>query len=229
MFIFDAHLDLSLNALQWERDLRAPVPAIRAREKHLDDKPGRGCNTVSFPSMREGRVGFCVATQIARCTFGEEALQQYLLREIQNVYRSQSVTIDDKHVEIIVGQMLRKVQVEDAGDTDFRPHVIEFQRLEVIGDDLGGAKLPIWQLGIFVKIVSDFDDFCLYFVGESVDQVVIILDRTRLAAGLMGIGDRIGIHVYTTSMFLHCYLLSLKLIVCLPVPAPYTSSCHRPG
>ena len=43
---------------------------------------------------------------------GEEAVQHYLLREIQNVYRSQRVEIDDKHIEIIVAQMLRKVRVE---------------------------------------------------------------------------------------------------------------------
>ena len=43
---------------------------------------------------------------------GEEAVQQYLTREIQNVYRSQRVDIDDKHIEIIVSQMLRKVRIE---------------------------------------------------------------------------------------------------------------------
>ncbi len=48
---------------------------------------------------------------------GEEALQQYLCREIQNVYRSQRVDINDKHIEIIVAQMLRKVRVESGGDT----------------------------------------------------------------------------------------------------------------
>ena len=49
---------------------------------------------------------------------GEEAVQQYLTREIQNVYRSQRVEIDDKHIEIIVTQMLRKVKIETPGDTD---------------------------------------------------------------------------------------------------------------
>ena len=49
---------------------------------------------------------------------GEEAVQRYLLREIQNVYRSQRVEIDDKHLEIIIAQMLRKVRVESVGDTD---------------------------------------------------------------------------------------------------------------
>ena len=48
---------------------------------------------------------------------GEEAVQQYLTREIQNVYRSQRVEINDKHIEIIVSQMLRKVKVESGGDT----------------------------------------------------------------------------------------------------------------
>ncbi len=52
---------------------------------------------------------------------GEEAVQQYLVREIQNVYRSQRVTIDDKHIEIIVTQMLRKVLVESIGDTGLLP------------------------------------------------------------------------------------------------------------
>ena len=52
---------------------------------------------------------------------GEEAVQQYLVREIQNVYRSQHVGIDDKHIEIIVSQMLRKVHVESIGDTDLLP------------------------------------------------------------------------------------------------------------
>jgi DNA-directed RNA polymerase subunit beta' len=48
---------------------------------------------------------------------GEEAVQHYLTREIQNVYRSQRVSINDKHIEIIVAQMLRKVRVESGGNT----------------------------------------------------------------------------------------------------------------
>jgi DNA-directed RNA polymerase subunit beta' len=52
---------------------------------------------------------------------GEEALYQYLLNEVQNVYRSQGVKINDKHIEIILNQMLRKVKVEDPGDSKFLP------------------------------------------------------------------------------------------------------------
>lgn len=66
MFIIDAHLDLSMNALEWNRDLRKPVGEINAREKGLTDKPDRGKATVSLPELRKGKVGLVVATQIAR-------------------------------------------------------------------------------------------------------------------------------------------------------------------
>jgi DNA-directed RNA polymerase subunit beta' len=52
---------------------------------------------------------------------GEEALQNYLLAEVQAVYRSQNVTINDKHLEVIVSQMLRKVRVDNPGDSKFLP------------------------------------------------------------------------------------------------------------
>lgn len=48
---------------------------------------------------------------------GEEAVQEYLTKEIQDLYRSQNVSINDKHIEIIVTQMLRKVKIENGGDT----------------------------------------------------------------------------------------------------------------
>ncbi|MEY4485227.1 MAG: hypothetical protein RL693_2679 [Verrucomicrobiota bacterium] len=65
-FVFDAHLDLALNALEWNRDLTQPLQDIRQRESHLSDKPDRGHGTVCLPEMRRARVGLCVATQIAR-------------------------------------------------------------------------------------------------------------------------------------------------------------------
>jgi len=52
---------------------------------------------------------------------GEEKLQMYLLHEIQSVYRSQNVRIDDKHIELLIRQMLRKVRVDDPGDTGLLP------------------------------------------------------------------------------------------------------------
>jgi len=52
---------------------------------------------------------------------GEEALYSYLLEEVQNVYRAQGVPINDKHIEVVVAQMMRKVRVETTGDTDLLP------------------------------------------------------------------------------------------------------------
>lgn len=66
MFIIDSHLDLSMNAMEWNRDLRLPVQAIRALEKGMTDKPDRERSTVSFPELRKGNIGIVVATQIAR-------------------------------------------------------------------------------------------------------------------------------------------------------------------
>ena len=66
MFIFDAHLDLSMNAMEWNRDLTLPVHEIRKQEISMLDKPDRAKNMVSLDAMRKGNIGLCVATQIAR-------------------------------------------------------------------------------------------------------------------------------------------------------------------
>lgn len=66
MWIFDAHLDLAMNAIEWNRDLTLPLQSIRDSELHLQDKVDRGRGTVSLPEMRHGRVFMCVATLIAR-------------------------------------------------------------------------------------------------------------------------------------------------------------------
>jgi len=66
--IFDAHLDLSMNALEWNRDLRWSIEEIRTWEKDLTDKPDRGRGTVNFASLRKGNIGIMIGTQIARYT-----------------------------------------------------------------------------------------------------------------------------------------------------------------
>lgn len=66
MFTVDAHLDLSMNALEWNRDLTKPVSEINAREVGMDDKPDRAKAVVSLPELRKGNIGLVVATQIAR-------------------------------------------------------------------------------------------------------------------------------------------------------------------
>ncbi|HTD98278.1 MAG TPA: membrane dipeptidase [Mucilaginibacter sp.] len=66
MFTIDAHLDLSMNALEWNRDLRKPVSEINEREAGLTDKPDRGKGVVSLHELRKGNIGLVVATQIGR-------------------------------------------------------------------------------------------------------------------------------------------------------------------
>lgn len=66
MLIVDAHLDLAMNAVEWNRDLSRPIDEIRARERGMTDRPDRGRGTVSFDELRRGGVGVVVATQIAR-------------------------------------------------------------------------------------------------------------------------------------------------------------------
>ena len=64
---------------------------------------------------------------------GREAVQRYLIDEVQKVYRSQGVSIHDKHIEVVVAQMLRKVRIDDPGDTDLLPgELVDRQRYEDI-------------------------------------------------------------------------------------------------
>lgn len=74
MFLVDAHLDLSMNAMEWNRDLRKPVAEIRQREQGMKDKPDRGNSTVCFPELRKGNIAMVVATQIARYVSPENPL-----------------------------------------------------------------------------------------------------------------------------------------------------------
>ncbi|MDN3204983.1 dipeptidase [Algoriphagus sediminis] len=74
MFTIDAHLDLSMNALEWNRDLTKPIEEINAREQGLSDKPDRGNALVSLPELRKGNIGLVVATQIARFVSPESSL-----------------------------------------------------------------------------------------------------------------------------------------------------------
>jgi len=67
MLIIDAHLDLSMNAIQWNRDLLLSTYSIRTLEQRTPGK-GRAQGTVAFPEMRRGRIGLSVATLIARST-----------------------------------------------------------------------------------------------------------------------------------------------------------------
>lgn len=74
MILIDAHLDLSMNALEWNRDLRQELACINLREQGLRDKPDRGNATVSLPELRKANVALVVATQIARYVAPDSSL-----------------------------------------------------------------------------------------------------------------------------------------------------------
>ncbi len=85
------------------------------RDRHLNVHTGD--MTEAGDSLTDGPL---VPHDILRIK-GEEALQRYLIAEIQNVYRSQNVNINDKHIEIICSQMMRKVEIDSVGDSSFLP------------------------------------------------------------------------------------------------------------
>ena len=66
MLLFDAHLDLSMNALEWNRDLTKSLEEVRRRERGKSDKVDRAKGVCTFPEMRRGELGLCIATQIGR-------------------------------------------------------------------------------------------------------------------------------------------------------------------
>ncbi len=66
MLLVDGHLDLSMNALEWNRDLTRPLVDVRRRETGQTDKKDRSRNVCTLDEMRRGEIGLCIATQIAR-------------------------------------------------------------------------------------------------------------------------------------------------------------------
>ncbi len=82
MLLFDAHLDLSLNAIHWNRDLSRPLAEVRERETGMTDLPVRATGTVTLPEMRAAQIGICVATQIGHSVSKKTPLRGWNSPEI---------------------------------------------------------------------------------------------------------------------------------------------------
>jgi membrane dipeptidase len=82
MLLIDGHLDLSMNALEWNRDLTRPLAEVRQREAGKSDKVDRGRGVCTLPEMRRGRIGLCIATQIARYVAPDNPLPGWHAPEI---------------------------------------------------------------------------------------------------------------------------------------------------
>jgi DNA-directed RNA polymerase subunit beta' len=113
---------------------------------------------------------------------GEEALQRYLTIEIQNVYRSQNVNINDKHIEIICSQMMRKVEIESVGDSSFLPGEVA---------DKFVFKKENEKLTNSVKITNAGDASDLV-VGQVVDkkELTTINEKVELIGGAGATGRK---------------------------------------
>jgi membrane dipeptidase len=81
MIVADGHLDLSMNAINWNRDLRLSAHETRRQEVGMEEK-GRGTGTVGFPDMREGKVALSFATVIARVAWPGSGVSGYQTPEI---------------------------------------------------------------------------------------------------------------------------------------------------
>ena len=130
MLIIDSHLDLSWNALQWDRDLLKSVHSIRQVELPMVGK-GRGMGTVALPEMRQGRVFISFATLLARCTgrqapsidYGSVAQAHAVAKGQLAYYRALE---KDGHVRVIeiAAQLAAHVaewQAWDAANADSQP------------------------------------------------------------------------------------------------------------
>ena len=120
----------------------------------ITDKAGEE-NRYSFPRRTrlfvEGRAKRCrragsstrarsTRTSCSRVR-GRTETEQYLVHEVQEVYKSQGVDINDKHIELIVRQMLKRVQVEQKGDTDFLPgQLVDRAVLLSVNEEVGEGE-----------------------------------------------------------------------------------------
>ncbi len=120
---------------------------------------------------------------------GREAVQRYLVNEVQKVYRSQGVTINDKHVEIIVRQMLRKVRIEEPGDTELLPMEL-FDRFEF--EDLNGRTVaaggePATAQTVLLGVTKASLNTSSFLAAASFQETTRVLTE----AAVMGQKDRL--------------------------------------
>ena len=102
---------------------RSSSPTTRARSTSTTSPTARGsrCGTATQVEAGDGLTEGSVNPHDILRVKGVRGVQTYLVQEVQEVYRSQGVDINDKHIEVIVRQMLRKVKVEEPGDTELLP------------------------------------------------------------------------------------------------------------
>ncbi|MEJ6949590.1 DNA-directed RNA polymerase subunit beta' [Natronospora cellulosivora (SeqCode)] len=127
---------------------------------------------------------------------GEEVVQKYILEEVQNVYRSQGVETNDKHIEVIIRQMLRKLKVVNSGDSNFLPgslvnrHELKAVNEKIIEGNGEPATVKSEILGI-TKASLATDSF---LSAASFQETTRVLTESALAGkvdSLMGLKENV--------------------------------------
>ena len=120
---------------------------------------------------------------------GREAVQQYLVDEVQRVYRSQGVHINDKHIEIIVHQMLDKVRIDSSGDTDLIPGELidRFQYEDINAEVLAEGGEPTTAQTVLLGITRASLSTVSWLAAASFQETTRVLTE----AAVKGATDRL--------------------------------------
>jgi DNA-directed RNA polymerase subunit beta' len=118
----DGYVSIAKSTKKGKQKLTVTPAEVGEKREYLIPR-GKHINVYEGDYVRAGEalIGGSANPQDILNIKGEIALARYLVDEVQEVYRLQGVRINDKHIEVIVRQMMRRVKVVDAGDTDFVP------------------------------------------------------------------------------------------------------------
>ncbi len=127
---------------------------------------------------------------------GPEKVQLYLVEEVQKVYRSQGVTINDKHVEVIVRQMLRKVRVDAPGDTPLLPNDIvdRFEYEEVNARVLAEGGEPATAVPVLLGVTKASLSTSSFLAAASFQETTRVLTEAAISGqkdNLMGLKENV--------------------------------------
>ncbi|HZB96973.1 MAG TPA: DNA-directed RNA polymerase subunit beta', partial [Candidatus Sulfotelmatobacter sp.] len=114
---------------------------------------------------------------------GRDDVQNYLVREVQRVYRSQGVDINDKHIEVIVRQMMRKVRIENAGDTDLLPGEIvsQFEWEEANAKALSEGGEPAIAFTVLLGLIKAALNTASWLSAASFQETTRVLTEASIS------------------------------------------------
>lgn len=144
MIIVDGHLDLAINALQWNRDLLRSVYTIRSLEEGMPE-PGRAQGTVALPELRQGRVALCFATLLARATGRPVPHLDYLsTAQAYGAARGQLAYYRALEQQGHVRVICERSELDD--------HIAQWEAWDAAATDLQATPPPTLPLGLVIAM-----------------------------------------------------------------------------